>query len=431
MLTGLLAFGGVALAFCGFYVAKADTELFNETSKVVIARDGPRTVLTMANDFAGDVFDFALVVPVPTVLTREQIQVGDLATLERLDAYSAPRLVEYFDGNPCAPLLEEDFADTLEAPMPAAAQARANALGVTIEEAFSVGEYDILILSAEESEGLTTWLVENGYVLPEAVVPVLQSYIQQGMKFFVARVNLDAFEASGYEYLRPLLMAFESERFMLPIQLGMVNARGPQDLVVYLLSPQGRVETTNYPVVPIPTDVTLPEFVADDFGAFYRAMFERAYEREGRDAVFLEYAWDMAWCDPCAADPLSLEELRRAGVFWLDEGEGVAPNVYLTRLHVRYTPEEFPEDLMFRTTHNRENFQGRYVLQRPFGGELICAEGREYVERVRERRKEEAARLANLTGWDPADIRARVGDFSPSVTVAPRWEEVFDAFGRP
>ncbi len=432
LLTSLLAFGGVALAFCGFYVAKADTELFNETSKVVIAKDGPRTILTMANDFSGDVEDFALVVPVPTVLTQEQIQVGDLSTLERLDAYSAPRLVEYFDDDPCALQMAEDSEESLSAPMPASAQARANALGVTIEEAFSVGEYDILILSAEESEGLTTWLIQNGYVLPEAVVPVLQRYIQQGMKFFVARVNLEAFEASGYEYLRPLIMAFESERFMLPIQLGMVNARGPQDLVVYLLSPQGRVETTNYPVVTIPTDVTLPEYVEDDFGAFYRAMFERAYEREGRDAVFLEYAWDMAWCDPCAADPLSPEELRRAGVFWLDERADMgAPNVYLTRLHVRYTPEEFPEDLMFRTTNNRDNFQGRYVLQRPFEGELTCAEGEAYVEQVRERREEEAKRLANLTGWDVAEVRAQVGDFDPAITVAPWWERVFDSFERP
>ena len=161
-------------------------------------------------------------------------------------------------------------------------------------------------------------------------------------------------------------------------------------------------------------------------------MFEKAYEREGRDAVFLEYAWDMAWCDPCAADPLSPEELRRAGVFWLDEGADMgAPNVYLTRLHVRYTPEEFPEDLMFRTTNNRDNFQGRYVLQRPFEGELTCAEGEAYVRGVRERREEEAKRLANLTGWDVAEIRAQVGDFDPAVTVAPWWERVFDAFERP
>jgi hypothetical protein len=27
-------------------------------------------------------------------------------------------------------------------------------------------------------------------------------------------------------------------------------------------------------------------------------------------AVFVEYAWDMGWCDPCAANPLSADELR-------------------------------------------------------------------------------------------------------------------------
>lgn len=84
LLTGLLALGGVALAFCGPYVARADTEPFNETPKVMIARDGPRTILTMANDFAGDASDFALVVPVPTILTQEQIQVGKLTSLERV-----------------------------------------------------------------------------------------------------------------------------------------------------------------------------------------------------------------------------------------------------------------------------------------------------------------------------------------------------------
>ena len=54
-------------AFCGFYVAKADTKLFNKASQVVLVRDGDRTVLTMANDFQGEPKEFALVMPVPTV----------------------------------------------------------------------------------------------------------------------------------------------------------------------------------------------------------------------------------------------------------------------------------------------------------------------------------------------------------------------------
>ncbi len=91
-----------ASAFCGFYVGKADTQLFNESSQVALVRDGDRTVLTMSNDYRGPLTEFALVVPVPTVLEREQIHVGERRLLEHLDAYSAPRLVEYFDPDPCA-----------------------------------------------------------------------------------------------------------------------------------------------------------------------------------------------------------------------------------------------------------------------------------------------------------------------------------------
>ena len=90
-----------ASAFCGFYVGKADTQLFNDSSQVALVRDGERTVLTMSNDYRGPLSDFALVVPVPTVLEREQIHVGNRKLLEHLDAYSAPRLVEYFDPDPC------------------------------------------------------------------------------------------------------------------------------------------------------------------------------------------------------------------------------------------------------------------------------------------------------------------------------------------
>src|SRR5246127_1996111 len=91
-----------AQAFCGFYVGKADAKLFNEASQVIMARDGERTVISMRNDFQGELTDFALVVPVPAVLRKSQIHVGDPKIFERIDAYSAPRLAEYFDPNPCA-----------------------------------------------------------------------------------------------------------------------------------------------------------------------------------------------------------------------------------------------------------------------------------------------------------------------------------------
>src|SRR6476646_9923684 len=133
------------LGFCGFYVAKADTKLFNKASQVVLVRDGDRTVMTMANDFEGEPKEFAVVIPVPTVLKREQIHVGEKALVDHLDAYSAPRLVEYFDQDPCNQFFDRVLP--LAAPAAAAktrdAVQAARALGVTIEAQYTVGEYDI------------------------------------------------------------------------------------------------------------------------------------------------------------------------------------------------------------------------------------------------------------------------------------------------
>jgi hypothetical protein len=409
-----------ALAFCGFYVAKADTKLFNQASKVVLVRHDDKTVITMANDFRGDPKEFALVVPVPTVLEKGQIRVGDRALIERLDAFTAPRLVEYFDPDPCAqprPAAAPSSGAMLTTARRDQAAERARSLGVTIEAQYTVGEYDIVILSARESAGLETWLRDNGYRLPAGVSPVLASYLKQGMKFFVARVNLKEQAKLGFTYLRPLQMAFESPKFMLPIRLGTVNADGPQEMFVFTLTRRGRVETTNYRTARLPTGMELPPYVKEEFPNFYRAMFAEQVRREDMRSVFLEYAWDMGWCDPCAADPLTPEELRKLGVFWLaDAGDssgrirGPMPvSTFVTRLHVRYDASRFPDDLIFQETADRTNFQGRYVLRNVFKGDAPCEAGQRYRESLRARAEQEAATLASLTGWPIEDIRRRIG----------------------
>ena len=413
-----------ALAFCGFYVAKADAKLFNRASQVVLARHDDKTVLTMANDYKGELREFAIVVPVPTVLERGQIRVGDRALIEHLDAYSAPRLVEYFDPDPvhgaAAPMPMSRSAQEM-AELSAAAADRAKSLGVTIEAQYTVGEYDILILSARESGGLETWLRDNGYRVPAGATAVLGSYLKQGMRFFVAKVNLTEQAKLGFSYLRPLQMAFDTPKFMLPIRLGTLNADGAQELFVYALTRKGRVETTNYRTVRLPTGVSLPVHVKEEFPQFYRAMFGEQVKKEDMRAVFLEYAWDMSWCDPCAANPLSAEELRQLGVFWLSESGRPAcaareararpgrVDVFVTRLHVRYDAARFPDDLVFQETADRSTFQGRYVLQHPFKGEDKCEAAARYRDELRARAEREAGALASLTGWPIEDIRRKMG----------------------
>jgi hypothetical protein len=428
----LLLWNGNASAFCGFYVGKADTKLFNKASEVVIARHDNKTVITMANDFKGDVKEFAMVVPVPTVLEKDQIHVGDPSILKHLADYSAPRLVEYFDSNPCQMMYPESRAMDMmvkatEAP---AKRERDKALGVVVEAQYTIGEYDILILSAKESHGLETWLSENGYRMPSGTSTVLQSYLKQNMKFFVARVNLVEQSKLGFTHLRPLQIAFESPKFMLPIRLGTVNAEGAQELFIYVLTKQGRVETTNYRTVRLPEAQELPLYVKEKFGDFYHDMFTQQVRRESERGVFLEYAWDMNWCDPCAANPLSTEELRSLGVFWYDNQNGIrrgnafvpqGQNVFLTRLHVRYDAAHFPEDLMFQETSDRNNFQARYVLRHPWTGTEDCPAATAYRQQLRERYEREAQTLASLTGWNIGDIRTQMNIASLPVSEEKRW----------
>ncbi len=436
-----------ALAFCGFYVAKADSKLYNQASQVAIARSGDRTILTMANDYQGEAKDFAMVVPVPTVLSKEQVKVANPAIMERLDAFSAPRLVEYFDENPCeVPKLYESF-DRMQ-PVPSVApqamkRARSNALGVEVEAQFNVGEYDIVILSAKESGGLETWLQESGYKIPNGAKDLLKPYIRQKLKFFVAKVNLEKFEGSGFTKLRPIQIAYESPRFMLPIRLGMVNAQQAQDLIVYILSPKGRAEVANYRTVRIPSDVNIPPYVKGEFSNFYKSMFTTSYDRENRNVAFLEYAWNMGNCDPCSADPLNPDELKQAGVFWLEQPMGTnkppqniwgrrrpmpaSSNVFITRMHVRYTRDKFPEDLMFQATNNQENFQGRYIMQHPYLNETNCDAGKQYRASLPKRFDQEAQTLSKLTGWKIEDIRKKL----PSVNLADvGWYDRFRAYVR-
>ena len=429
--------------FCGFYVAKGDSSLFNKASQVVLVRNENKTVISMLNDYEGSFKEFALVVPVPSILKKEQVNVGNNKLFERIDAFTAPRLVEYFDKNPCiAPMVLRAAKTAGRGRFARKNKSKERSLGVTVEERFTVGEYDIVILSAKESQGLENWLTTNKYKIPKGAHKALAPYIAQKMKFFVAKVNLGQQAKTGLTHLRPIQFAFESEKFMLPIRLGMLNAKGYQDLFVYVLTKNGRVETTNYRTIKLPTDLDIPVYVKNKFPDFYKALFETQVKKERMKAVFTEYFWDMGWCDPCAANPLTQKELRQLGVFWINKNTNPshfsnpgpfrrrlqAQPVKVTRLHLRYDHKTFPEDLMFHETDDKRNFQGRYILRHPWKGSSQCEAAQRYVENLSHRQEKEAQNLAQLTGWNINEIRKNI-DFStppPKKSKYPWWKDLWE-----
>lgn len=417
---GLIAMSPLLYSFCGFYVSKADGTLKNKTSQVILVRDGNRSVITMYNDFKGDTKDFAMVVPVPVVLRKDDIKVVDQSIFQRLNDYSAPRLVEYWDQNPCSNYEMDDK----ESKAPSANITRSLAgevagvkkSSVKIEAQYIVGEYDILILSAKESNGLKNWLNENGYKIPANAEEVLDPYMKSNLKFFVVKVNEKEKQKLNNNFLRPIQISFNSPKFMLPIRLGMANADGDQDLIVYAFTRKGRIESTNYRNVNIATDKNIPLFVQKNFGAFYGNLFTNQWDKEDKSVAFLEYAWDVSpqnfyHCDPCIATAPSQQDLVQSGVWWLNgkdwndysdvdnvEPDNGSKNVHFTRLHFRYNRNSFAQDLQFQVTPNTETFQARYIITHPATGDFNCDAGRKYLQDLRTRRKKELRELTALTG---------------------------------
>jgi hypothetical protein len=284
--------------------------------------------------------------------------------------------------------------------------------GVTVEQSFSLEEYDIVVIRATEGRGLERWLVEEGYRIPDGASGVLESYIRQNMHFFLAKIDLSAQQELGVKWPRPLRVEYDSPKFMLPIRLGTVNADGPQDLIVYALTRAGRVETTNYRTTKLPTDVNVPESIArpGNFPKFYQALFDRRVVHDEMSAVYLEYAWPLSVvCDPCSGEQLSGAELQALGASWATDYHGGMEGGFLTRLHVRYDRARFPEDLVFQETKDSATWQARYVVNHPFRGDTKCPAGRRYELELLERQALEVQTLSTLTGWTSTEIRALDG----------------------
>ena len=314
-----------ARAFCGFYVAGGDAKLFADATQVVLMREGTRTVLSMQNDYKGPPDKFALVIPVPVVLQKENVKVLPPAVFDKIDKLGAPRLVEYWEEDPCASHLHlgeggGGRGEGIGLGNIGTLGHGAGDLGVKVEAKFTVGEYEIVILSAKDAGGLDTWLRQEKYAIPEGADAYFKPYVASGSKFFVAKVDPAKVKfEGGRAALSPLRFHYDSDKLSLPMRLGLINSSGKQDLVVNVLAKGQRFEAANYPNVTIPTNLDVAESARDKFGEFYAALYDDTLAKNPR-AVVTEYAWDPGTCDPCPGPTLDGDDLATLGADVITNG---------------------------------------------------------------------------------------------------------------
>ena len=401
-------------AFCGFFVAGSNAKLTNPASQVALVRQGNRTTMSLSNTYQGPPENFAMVVPVPVVLHEKDVKTLESSVFDHIDALSAPRLVEYWEQDPCSPprpMRMKSAGAMRRSETENEKDSSSASHGVTIEAKFAVGEYQILILSAKDSGGLETWLRENKYTIPTGAGGALAPYVADKMKFFVAKVDIKKVKKNeqGLIQLSPLRVSFESNDLRLPVRLGLLNAGEKQDLLVYVLSPGSRYEVANYPNVFIPTNLDVADEVRKDFSSFYAELFDATLAPRQGKAVVTEYAWQTTSCDPCPTPPLGDSEIEILGA---DLGRGVVGDVgpsnqirrrnsynagsgwVLTRLHARYDKTSLSDDLIFKEAKPAmggranwngtsadagasvdtgvNNFQGRYIIRHYWEGAVKC-----------------------------------------------------------
>jgi hypothetical protein len=381
-------FAPLSEAFCGFFVSGADRTLYNDATFVVMARAGDQTILSMQNSYQGPPEDFAMVVPVPVVLRQDDVKTLPDDVFDRVDRLTAPRLVEYWEQNPCAGAKRPELSWAMSRPddrnKELSPQAR-----VVVEAEFTVGEYEIVILSAGDSTALDSWLRDNKYKIPAGAEPVLRPYVTNGSKFFVAKVNTSKVRFhEGRAVLSPLRFQYSSPDFSLPVRLGLLNSSGVQDLIAIVLG-SNRYEAANYKNVFMPTNVEVDDSVRNRFGEFYTGLFDRVLAKTP-GAIVTEYAWEPGSCDPCPEPPLSDMDLKRLTGDLVPLWGSV-----ITRLHYRYDKNSLGEDLVLRSappmsggrgvweeeglsqkaeTAPMDAFQTRFIIRHPWSGAVTCAD---------------------------------------------------------
>ncbi len=402
----VLAAAHDASAACGFYTAPSKASgaaLINDADQVALMREGTRFALTMSTNYKGPLEDFAMVVPVPVVLKKENVKTLSPAIFTHLEKLTAPRVVEYDERDPC---FNPPPVQSATAPGGAPGMGYGGgggkgggAHGVTVEAAFVVGEYEVLVLSAKESDGLEKWLKEHDYRIPDGAAAALAPYVSAQQKFVVTKIDSKKVlrDASGAVVLSPIRFVYETTDFRLPVRLGLLNAPkgGKQDLIIYLLSRGKRMESANYANVTIPTNVDVDASALTKLQPFYAALFDATLQKAGGKALVTEYVWGAEGCGyPCTTEALQGSEVGKLGADELFKGDLDLSEFVLTRLHTRYDGSTLSDDIVFRTAEplaggrlgdpgadddkpvtmgGVDQFQARYAVRHPWTGPIACA----------------------------------------------------------
>ena len=313
-----------ARAFPGFLASKTKTEIKVNSTQVVLMKKGNVTAVTVMSDYEGPLEPFAMVLVVPADVTADHVTTLKREYVDRLDGISAPRFHEYWEQDPCDPgPTEQEWQRNMKADsssaflgggdMPQSTQKVAKELSLDVQAKQKEGEYSFTLLAKDES--VAGLLKSKGYSVPTGAEQAILPYVQAGMRLVVAQVDTKRIELVGGDraQLSPIRFWTEQPYTKVPDRVGLINAGGKQELIVYVLDPEQRYESKNYKNLFPPTNVEVDFAVKERIGEFYAAL-QDIIAQKSPGAFLNEFAWPSDGCgQPCATEPIAIAELLSLG----------------------------------------------------------------------------------------------------------------------
>ena len=336
-----------ALADGGFFPEFAGSADSADQRAAIVYEQGRETVILQTAREEGE-GGFAWVIPTPTQAKQADITEGDPRLFDELFWLTEPRSYHYGGGVLTGCSGDSDGREEQYA-------------GVNVWEQFVVSDYEVAVLSAEDSGNLGKWLTDNGYGVPESAGDLLGHYVAKDWFFIALKIDspprgdigpVPPDPGEGYgpsgglgpgdggqgEEFKPLQISFDTPQIVFPMRISAVSSRDEVSVLLYVFA-QHRVEGANYPTTQVQAGADWP---GGDFADYYEGKFQQALATVAPSGLVTEYA-------------------GKVGEWWIKSHQDMLPlnpsgKYFLTRLRTYLGPEDMQDDIVLTAAASDDEF---------------------------------------------------------------------------
>jgi hypothetical protein len=285
--------------------------------------------------YAGDADDFSWVIPVPSLPENPELDVAPGSIMTLFESATVPQIIPppvictspgaFPPARGAGGLANESdasFGDDDD--------------GVDVVDLPQVGPYAPQRITSDDPQALIEWLRENGYIITEAMEPIVEDYVKQDFDFLGMKLAPEA----GVAQIQPIVIRYPGQEPMVPLALTSV-ASEPEMAVLVFIASDTRWESGNFANLQVDVEDVQwdPRTVTNNYYPLLSWMID---QNDGR-AFITEYAGPTS---EIITDNIFIqdEDAEEAYQFARDV---LGRNTVLTRLYTRVSGWEMLFDPSF------------------------------------------------------------------------------------